>query len=76
MNKKQSHQVQKRTENSILIHAIINKNSMSDGPVFKKIIRDVSNVPLTRERLIGAQREDQVQSQSQMRRKRMFLFAI
>jgi hypothetical protein len=32
---------------------------MSDGPVFKKIKRDVSNVPLTRERLIGAQREDQ-----------------
>jgi hypothetical protein len=76
MNKKQSHQVQKRTENSILIHAIIDKNSMSDGPVFKKIIRDVSNIPLTRERLIGAQREDQVQSQSQMRRKRRFLFAI
>jgi hypothetical protein len=49
---------------------------MSDGPVFKKIIRDVSNVPLTRERLIGAQREDQVQSQSQMRRKRRFLFAF
>ena len=32
---------------------------MSDGPVFKKIKRDVSNVPLTREWLIGAQREDQ-----------------
>ena len=32
---------------------------MSDGPVFKKIIRDASNVPLTREWLIGAQREDQ-----------------
>ena len=32
---------------------------MSDGPVFKKIIKDVSNVPLTREQLIGAQREDQ-----------------
>ena len=32
---------------------------MSDGPVFKKIKRDVSNVPLTRGRLIGAQREDQ-----------------
>ena len=32
---------------------------MSDGPVYKKIIRDISNVPLTRKRLIGAQREDQ-----------------
>ena len=32
---------------------------MSDGPVFKKIKRDVSNVPLTREWLICAQREDQ-----------------
>jgi hypothetical protein len=29
------------------------------SPVFKKIIRDVSIVPLTRERFIGAQREDQ-----------------
>ena len=32
---------------------------MSDGPVLKQKIRDISNDPLTRERLINAQKEDQ-----------------
>jgi hypothetical protein len=58
MNEKQSH-VSTDEDRKLYPDTFIEKNSMSDGQVFKKIIRDVSNVPLTRERLIGAQREDQ-----------------
>ena len=53
MNEKQSHL---STDEDRKFHpdTFIEKNSS-----FKKIIRDVSNVPLIRERLIGALREDQ-----------------
>jgi len=41
------------------LDAVRDQMLMSDGPVLKQKIRDVSNDPLTRKRLISAQKEDQ-----------------
>jgi hypothetical protein len=55
------------------------QKSVSDCPSFKQKIGDVSNGSLTRERPIGAQKEDQELAQAcraQWRRQRRFVFAV
>lgn len=55
------------------------QKSESDFPFFKQKIRDVNNGPMTRERPIGAQTEDQellLACRSQWRRQRRFVFAV
>jgi hypothetical protein len=61
------------------LDTIKNQKSVSDFPFFKQKIRDVNNGPMTRERPIGAQTEDQelaLACRSQWRRQRRFVFAV